>query len=156
MNRAQVLIAFEYKQPLKDVLNKALDGFGTANFEVSFCSKTDEHIDILLNATPRKDKDGFVIGVIGVGQDITGSKQVNMESRMTHQLQVFIDTANAPIFGVGLDGLINEWNNKAVLLSGYSRDEIMGKDISQVRQAGFREGCAYDCKITTTFPDSSI
>ena len=121
-------------------MGKALEGFATANFEFSFCSKTKQPIDMLLNATPRKDKDGVVIGVIGVGQDITGRKQVNMESRMTHQLQVFIDTANAPIFGVDIDGQINEWNNKAVLLSGYVRDEIIGKNIMQVC-AIFRDLC---------------
>ena len=68
-------IASEYRQGLKAVLTKALDGMATANIEFSFCTKDKGHIDILFNATPRKDKDGFVIGVIGVGQDITGSRQ---------------------------------------------------------------------------------
>ena len=114
------------------MLTKALDGMATANFEFSFCTKDKGHIDILFNATPRKDKDGFVIGVIGVGQDITGSRQGEIgESLMTQQLQVFINTANAPIYGVDLDGLINEWNNKAVLLTGFSRDEIIGRNILQ-------------------------
>ena len=128
-----MFIASEYRQGLKDVLAKALEGLGTANFEFSFCTKDKYRIDILFNATPRKDKNGIIIGVIGVGQDITGSKQVEIgESLMTQQLQVFIDTANAPIYGVDLDGLINEWNNKAVLLTGFSRDEIIGRSILQV------------------------
>ena len=103
-----MFIASEYRQGLKDVLAKALEGLGTANFEFSFCTKDKCRIDILFNATPRKDKNGIIIGVIGVGQDITGSKQVEIgESLMTQQLQVFIDTANAPIYGVDLDGLSN-------------------------------------------------
>ena len=88
---------------------------------------------MLLNATPRKDRDGLVTGVIGVGQDITESKQVNIgEALMTKQLQVFIDTANAPIFGVDNGGVINEWNHKTVMITGFARDEIIGEDIAQV------------------------
>ncbi len=130
----QEFISLEYRLSLKAIIEKALAGVGTANFELSICSKDHRRISLLLNTTPRKDKDGVVIGVIGVGQDITESKQVNIgEALMTKQLQIFIDTANAPIFGVDNDGVINEWNNKTVMLTGFTRNEIIGEDIVQVR-----------------------
>ncbi len=70
-----------------------------------------------------------------MGQDITESKQVNIgEDLMTKQLQIFIDTANAPIFGVDNDGVINEWNHKTVMITGFTRDEIIGEDIAKVLQ----------------------
>ncbi len=72
----------------------------------------------------------MVIGVIGVGQDITASEKVKVgEAIMTKQLQIFIDTANAPIFGVDNDGVINEWNHKTVMITGIPREEIIGEDI---------------------------
>ena len=32
---------------------------------------------------------------------------------VSQELQTFIDTANAPIFGIDDQGRVNEWNNKA-------------------------------------------
>lgn len=40
-----------------------------------------------------------------------------------------IDTANAPIFGVDGDGRINEWNAKAALLTGFTKEEVYGQDL---------------------------
>jgi len=69
---------------------------------------------VLLNATTRRDVSGNVVGVIGVGQDITERKQAEQEkTRVAQELQTFIDTANAPIFGIDAKGRVNEWNNKA-------------------------------------------
>ncbi len=57
-------------------------------------TKVGIRLKVLLNATTQRDKQGNVIGVVGIGQDITGcSAQERKYSRL-------IDTANAPIFGV--------------------------------------------------------
>jgi PAS domain-containing protein len=131
---SQEFISMEYRQSLKATLEKALGGVDTANFELSICTKDHRRISLLLNTTPRKGRDGLVIGVIGVGQDITESKQVNIgESLMMKQLQIFIDTANAPIFGMDNDGVINEWNHKTVMITGFTRNEVIGEDIANVR-----------------------
>ena len=50
---------------------------------------------------------------MGVGQDITELKLKDEEvANIAADLRALIDTANAPIFGIGKDGLVNEWNNK--------------------------------------------
>ena len=46
---------------------------------------------------------------------------------MAHELTQLIDTANAPIFEVNTDGLINEWNQQLVRITGYSKDGVVGK-----------------------------
>jgi hypothetical protein len=51
-------------------------------------------LKVLLNATTQCDEQGNVIGVVGIGQDITGC--LAQERKYSH----LIDTANAPIFGV--------------------------------------------------------
>ena len=40
-----------------------------------------------------------------------------------------IDYANAPIFGIDNDGRVNEWNRKAVEITGYNRDEVLGRNL---------------------------
>lgn len=46
---------------------------------------------------------------------------------MAHELTQLIDTANALIFEVNTDGLINEWNQQMVQITGYSKDGVVGK-----------------------------
>ena len=85
---------------------------------------------MLLNATTRRDTEGRVTGVVGVGQDITALRLASAEaSRVAEDLKRLIDTANAPIFGVNLEGRVTEWNAKAVALSGYSKEETMGQPL---------------------------
>ena len=57
----------------------------------------------------RRDEQGNIIGVVGIGQDITGRLAQEREySRL-------IDTANAPIFGVDTLGRVNVWNKVSYL-----------------------------------------
>ncbi len=90
-------------------------------------------MEVLLNATPRTDACGRIVGMLGVGQDITEQKQVEMEKTLLAQeLQAFVGTANAPIFGIDAKGLVNEWNNKLATITGYTREEALGQDFVMV------------------------
>ena len=85
---------------------------------------------VLLNATTRKDATGKIVGVVGVGQDITLMKAAQAEQRrVADDLTLLIDTANAPIFGIDGNYLVNEWNRKAAEITGYEKEEVMGKDL---------------------------
>jgi len=129
-NLVHDFITKEYQVSVKEVLDNALQGRETANFEFPLYTKDQRRVDVLLNATTRRDLYGFVVGVLGVGQDITERKQVEIEkTRVAQELQTFIDTANAPIFGIDANGLVNEWNNKAAEITGFSKEEVLGKDL---------------------------
>ncbi len=118
---------------VKEVLDNALQGREAANFEFPLYTKDQRRVEVLLNATTRRDVSGNVVGVLGVGQDITERKQVEVEkTRVAQELQTFIDTANAPIFGIDANGLVNEWNNKSAAITGFSRREVLGKNLVQV------------------------
>jgi PAS domain-containing protein len=130
---AQDFITQEYQVSVMEVLDNALKGRETANFEFPLYTKDRQRVEVLLNATTRRDVSGAVVGMIGVGQDITERKQVEMEkARVAQELQTFIDTANAPIFGIDAHGLVNEWNNKSEAITGFSRSEVLGKNLVQV------------------------
>jgi PAS domain S-box-containing protein len=115
---------------VKGVLDDALQGRDTANFEFPLFTKSQERVDVLLNATTRRDGLRNIVGVVGVGQDITDRKKAEGElKRVAQDLRLLIDTANAPIFGIDKDGRVNEWNLKAAEIVGYSSDEVMGRDL---------------------------
>ncbi|KAK3279432.1 hypothetical protein CYMTET_12687 [Cymbomonas tetramitiformis] len=123
-------ITSEYKQAVREVLDRALRGQETANFEFPLFTKDGERVDVLLNATSRHDKNGEVTGVVGVGQDITERKKAEGElQRVAEDLRALIDTANAPIFGIDKDGLVNEWNNMAAQITRYTKREVMGRSL---------------------------
>ena len=128
-----VYITEEYRASVKEVLDDALLGKEAANFEFPLFTKDQKRVEVLLNATTRKDVNGNVVGVIGVGQDVTERKKAELEmTRVAKELQTFIDTANAPIFGIDANGLVNEWNNMAAKITGFTRDEVMGQSLVEV------------------------
>jgi len=118
-------ITDDYKTAVQAVLDRALQGAETENFEFPLITKSGMHIEVLLNATARRDEQGCIIGVVGIGQDITA--RLAQENEYTK----LIDTANAPIFGVDTQGKVNVWNQCAMQLVGYSSEDVMGKHLVQ-------------------------
>ncbi len=47
-----------------------------SNFEFPLITKAGARIEVLLNATTRRNEHGKVIGVVGIGQDITGELMI--------------------------------------------------------------------------------
>jgi len=75
-------------------------------------------------------------------RELTERKRVEEElTRVATELQQLIDTANAPIFGVDANGLVNEWNQKAVKITDYGRDEVFGRNLVEdfIAEAGDAE-----------------
>jgi PAS domain S-box-containing protein len=63
-------------------------------------------------------------------QDITKLSQAQAEmSHVAQDLKMLIETANAPIFGINKDGQVNEWNRKAVEITGYQKEEVIGQHL---------------------------
>ena len=110
----QEFITKDYQASVQAVLDRALDGKETANFEFPLITKGGARIEVLLNATTRRNEHGRVIGVVGIGQDITG--RIAQE----REYAKLIDTANAPIFGVDSEGKVNVWNKVSLLMLIFS------------------------------------
>ncbi len=123
-------ITDDYKASVKGILDKALQGEESANYEFPLFTKTGDRVDVLLNSTSRRDAAGRIVGVVGVGQDITELNKIRKEQEsVAHDLTQLIDTANAPIFGIDAAGLVNEWNQRAEQLTGFAKIDVMGKDL---------------------------
>ncbi len=64
----QEFITKDYQASVQAVLDRALHGEETANFEFPLMTKAGARIEILLNATTRRNEHGNIIGVVGIGQ----------------------------------------------------------------------------------------
>ncbi|GMI08175.1 hypothetical protein TrVE_jg12497 [Triparma verrucosa] len=123
-------IKFNLRDNVQSVMSDALEGNETSNYELEFETKTGQTVYLLVNATTRRDPDGTIVGVVGVAQDVTEAKKnENAITSVARELCQLIDTANAPIFGIDKDGLVNEWNNKTAEITGFSRDEAFNKPL---------------------------
>ena len=119
-------ISPKLKVAVQKVLDDALNGIETSNYELEFTTKSGEVRYLLVNATTRRDVDGSVVGVIGVAQDVTEQRKNELRNELVaRELRQFVDTANAPIFGIDIHGNVNEWNNKNAEITQYSREVIM-------------------------------
>lgn len=128
-----------YQRSVQNVLDKALQAKEVANFEFPLYTKSGERRDVLLNATPRWNANGEVIGVVGVGQDIT---ELNCQRReaeaLAADLSRIIHTANAPIFGVNCMNCITEWNGWMADSTGFCKEEVIGRKLSSFIKREFR------------------
>jgi PAS domain S-box-containing protein len=88
-------ITDDYKTSVKEVLDKALEGEETANYEFPLFTKTGDRVDVLLNSTTRRDTAGNIVGVIGVGQDITELKETQAQVIQSSKLATLGEMATS-------------------------------------------------------------
>ncbi|WP_415370802.1 PAS domain S-box protein [Patiriisocius sp. Uisw_047] len=128
----QTYITEDYRESVKKVLYDALLGKETANYEFPLFAKDGQRVMVLLNSSTRRDAKGKITGVLGVGQDISEIDKLRTASEsIAKELRQFIETANAPIFGIDSKGLVNEWNQTSESITGFTKDEVLGKDLVQ-------------------------
>jgi PAS domain-containing protein len=70
----------------------------------------------------RRSQSGYLTDNV---QDFPDLIDSNLEPHYSN----LIDSANAPIFGVDSVGRVNVWNKCAMRIVGYTKDEVMGKNL---------------------------
>ncbi|KAL3927553.1 MAG: hypothetical protein SGBAC_013040 [Bacillariaceae sp.] len=69
------------RESVQEVLDAALEGNETSNYQLEFRTKTNEKRHLLVNATTRRDVDSNIVGVVGVAQDVTDDRKHSEELR---------------------------------------------------------------------------
>ncbi|CAE8591678.1 unnamed protein product, partial [Polarella glacialis] len=82
-----------------------------------------------LNRTHVQQRD--VTGALFIGQDISELSKTAEAELAVQDLTRLIRTVNAPIIGVDPFGCIEDWNNAAELLTGFTKEEAIGKHFAQ-------------------------
>lgn len=84
-----------------------------------------------MNACASKDLEDNVVGVCFVAQDITGEKMVlDKFTRIEGEYKAIVQNPSPlipPIFGADEFGWCSEWNLAMTKLTGWTRDEVIGK-----------------------------
>jgi PAS domain S-box-containing protein len=109
--------------------------------EQALASHSDYSIEYRLLCPPRQScwvmargrgvyrKDGSVLGMIGVVQDITGVK-ISGENRS--RLAAVVESSDDAIITMTLEGVVTTWNAGAERTFGYKAEEIIGKPVTLI------------------------
>jgi PAS domain S-box-containing protein len=104
----------------KMALNSTIFRLGTINAELTFQKeKKDERAEKLVLAK----------------KELVFQKEIERYRsemrRLALELTLLIENANIPVFSLENKGLINEWNKTAEEITGYKREEALGKNLVQ-------------------------
>jgi PAS domain S-box-containing protein len=78
-NLVETYITEDYRKSVKLVLDNALKGNEIANYEFPLFTKDNQRVMVLLNSSTRRNADGKIVGVLGVGQDISQMDKLRTE-----------------------------------------------------------------------------
>ncbi|MDQ1238075.1 MAG: Histidine kinase, partial [Thermodesulfobacteriota bacterium] len=85
-------------------------------------------LTVHLAVTALKDDTGEITGFLGVAQDVTKRKQAEQELQKANSFQsLLLETAFTAIFSVSQEGTITDINEEFSRITGYSRQELVGK-----------------------------
>ncbi|RPG13235.1 MAG: PAS domain-containing protein [Proteobacteria bacterium TMED72] len=108
-NLVDHFIAEDSRSSVRRVLENALKGEDTANYEIPLVTRHGEQIHILLNATARRSQDDSIEGVIGIGQDIT--QRLEQESQLRQRVKL-------EALGGLTGGIAHDFNNLLTIIMG--------------------------------------
>jgi hypothetical protein len=108
---------------LQDDQKVIRDGLTILNKEESGMDPQGELRWFLVSKIPLKDKSGSIKGMVGITTDITNQKKAEDDLR---KLSRAVEQSPASIIITDLNGIIEYANPKALEISGYSLDELIG------------------------------
>ena len=116
--------------------------------------------DVLYNASVYKDARGEVLGVFAAARDVTAQKQASQYARS------LIEASLDPLVTISPEGKITDVNEASALVTGLSRDRLIGTDFSDYftepqsaregYQQVFEEGAVSDYPLTIRHRDGTL
>jgi PAS domain S-box-containing protein len=98
-----------------------------STYEIEILRPDGDKRHLLVTAAPWLDKDGHVIGSVAIFRDETDRKRAEEEIRRLNQLrETIIDNANVWLDVLDENANVVVWNKAAEVISGYSREEVVG------------------------------
>uniref|UniRef100_A0A7I4DCF1 Phytochrome n=1 Tax=Physcomitrium patens TaxID=3218 RepID=A0A7I4DCF1_PHYPA len=129
------LILEESVEDVQRLLYLALQGEEEQNVEIRLRTfgpqKAKGAVILIVNACSSRDVQENVVGVCFVGQDVTGQKMLHDKFTRIHgDYKSIVQNPNPlipPIFGSDDLGYCTEWSPSMEKLTGWKRDEVLGK-----------------------------
>lgn len=122
-----ILIPPEKLDEEPEILRKIGRGEFVDHYETDRLRKDGSRVHISLTLSPTRDSDGKVMGILKIARDITVRRKAEeIQGRMAD----IINLSDDAIITKTLQGVVTSWNHGAEKIFGYSRDEVLGKNVS--------------------------
>ncbi|CAN4091676.1 unnamed protein product [Withania somnifera] len=129
------LVYEESQETAEKLLFNALRGEEDKNVEIKLrtfgAEKLKKAVFVVVNACSSKDYTNNIVGVCFVGQDVTGQKVVmDKFIHIQGDYKAIVHSPNPlipPIFASDENTCCSEWNTAMEKLTGWSREEVVGK-----------------------------
>ncbi|EAW37541.1 PAS domain S-box protein [Lyngbya sp. PCC 8106] len=101
--------------------------------EISILRADGDSIFINVNSAPIRDQQGEIVAAVAVFRDITAQRQAELSLRRGEErFRALIEQAPDAVLIAEIDGTYIDVNNNACDLLGYRREELIGKQISEL------------------------
>ena len=129
---ASKLLLDEEAQNIVSKQNKAREDGESGSYELQIINKKGEKKWTIISGAPNYDKEGNIIGSIGIHMDIDEQKKLRLENEFkTSQLNKLFEKSLDGLISINSRGEIFEWSPQAETIFGYSKREILGKKLSE-------------------------
>jgi PAS domain S-box-containing protein len=120
-------------------ITRALRGETTVGRETRMVRPDGTHYDVLISAAPLENAEGELVGAVASLLDITGRKKAEEHTLFQARL---LDQVQAAVIATDMDGVVTHWSAHAERLYGFSREETLGRNISELTVGPTKAGLA--------------
>jgi PAS domain S-box-containing protein len=128
-------IPLVHPEDLPQAMNRfrrVLDGEEVLPYEIRIASKKGDYLIIEIFNTPQMEK-GQVVGVVGIGRDVTDRKRTEEALAAEKELlSVTLRSIGDGVISTDIESRIVLINKVAEELTGWHQEEVMGKPLSEV------------------------
>lgn len=143
----------KHRNKIDAALKEATNNGTPYDLELEMITATGQKKWVRTICKPRVE-DGKVVSIRGAFQDITDIKQAELSIRNSEQkLHDILEAISDALVVVNENGQITMVNSATIDMFGYSRDELIGKNIDIFVPEPYKKGHAAKCKSYFNSPD---
>ena len=125
----QILAPPQEKEEITQILKKIFAGEAIKHYHAKRVRKDGIIIDVSLSISPIKNENGTIIGASTIARDVTEQEKLEEESKFQTDL---LNSVGQAITMVDVNRTILFWNKAAEKLYGYSKEQALGHQITEI------------------------
>jgi PAS domain S-box-containing protein len=135
-----ILLPPGYPDDIPSILEKMRAGERLEHYETRRMCKDGRVIPVSLMVSPIRDSGGRITGISTIARDISQEKEAQAALlEQVHLVRELLDRIPAPVFFKNAGGIYLGCNRAFEELSGLSRDQIIGRKVSEVWAPGMSD-----------------